>query len=245
MAGERLVRILARLESTGTPEPGTAALCAMSVELAAVTGAGIMLMPGGDPSGPLCTTDEVSSLLEDLQWTSGEGPCVDAYRHDRPVAEPDLSDPATVRWPAFTPPAVEAGARAVFGFPLQVGAVRLGALNLYRDRRGPLSVEQHADTLVMAGVTARAILVMQAGTAPGRVAPALDAGAGFPYVVHQATGMVAAQLDCGVAEALVRMRAHAFGNDRLLTDVAVDVVARRLRFSDDGDDHEPGSGRER
>jgi len=245
MAGERLVRILARLESAGTSEPGTVALCALAAELAAVTGAGIMLMAGDTPAGPLCTTDAVSARIEDLQTTSGEGPCVDAYRQDRPVVEPDLSDPANQRWPAFTPPAVDAGARAVFGFPLQVGAVRLGALNLYRDRRGPLSAEEHADTLVMAGVAARAILVMQAGAAPGQLAPALDAGAAFPYVVHQATGMVAAQLDCGMADALVRLRAHAFRTDRPLADVAADVVARRLRFGDDTEDHEPGSGRER
>src|SRR5207249_7772270 len=73
----------------------------------------------------------------------GEGPCVDACRQDRVVAEPDLADPVTRRWLAFTRPALRAGARAVFGFPLRVGTVRLGALNLYRDRPGPLSGEQH------------------------------------------------------------------------------------------------------
>jgi hypothetical protein len=44
--------------------------------------------------------------------------------------------------------------------------------------------------------------------------------------------MVAAQLDVSLAEALVRLRAHAFGHDRRLTDVAQDVVARKLRFRD-------------
>ncbi len=83
-----------------------------------------------------------------MQYTLGEGPCVDAYQKDMVVSEPDLADPETVRWLAFTPPALQAGVRAVFGFPLRVGTVRLGALNLYRDRPGPLGAEQHADALV-------------------------------------------------------------------------------------------------
>jgi hypothetical protein len=85
-----------------------------------------MLMSGEIPRGSLCTSNEVSQLIEELQYTLGEGPYVDAYQQDRVVAEPDLADPMTRRWLAFTPPALQAGARAVFGFPLRVGTVRLG-----------------------------------------------------------------------------------------------------------------------
>jgi hypothetical protein len=120
--------------------------------------------------------------------------------------------------------------RAVFGFPLHVGAVRLGALNLYRDRPGPLTDDQHADALVMADVAAQAVLVLQANAPPGQLAAALEASSDFQYVVHQASGMVAAQLDVSVGQALVRLKAHAFGNERPLTEVARDVVARRMRF---------------
>ena len=123
--------------------------------------------------------------------------------------------------------------RAVFGFPLQVGSVRLGALNLCRDRAGPLSDDQHADALVMADIAAQAVLVLQANAPPGQLAAALGAGADFHYVVHQAAGMVAAQLEVSVGQALVRLRAYAFGNDRSLTDVAKDVIARKLRFDAD------------
>jgi hypothetical protein len=120
--------------------------------------------------------------------------------------------------------------RAVFGFPLQVGSVRLGALNLCRDRPGPLSDDQHADALVMAGIAAQAVLVLQTGAPPEELASELGAGADFHYVVHQASGMVAAQLKVSVGQALVRLRAYAFGNDRALDEVAKDVVARTLRF---------------
>ncbi len=146
------------------------------------------------------------------------------------MLEPDLAQPDTLRWLAFTPPAIAAGVRAVFGFPLQVGAVRLGALNLCRDRPGPLSDDQHADALVMAGIAAQAVLVLQTGAPLDELASELGAGADFHYVVNQASGMVAAQLEVSVGQALVRLRAYAFGNDRNLTEVANDVVARELRF---------------
>ncbi len=228
MACHRLLRILARIEDGG---PGPARLCEVSADLMAMTGAGIMLMSGEVPRGSVCSSNEVSALIEDLQYTLGEGPCVDAYRQDRPILEADLAARGAARWAAFTPEALAAGARAVFGFPLHVGAVRLGALNLYRDRPGPLDDDQHADALVLAGVAARAVLAMQAGAPPGRLGTELEGGADLRFVVHQASGMVSAQLDVSVGEALIRLRAHAFADHRPLDEVAQDVVGGRLRFA--------------
>jgi hypothetical protein len=106
---------------------------------------------------------------------------------------------------------------------------------LHRDAPGPLDDEQHADALVMAQVAAELVLLLQAEAPPGQLAAELEAGADFPYVVHQASGMVAAQLDITVGQALIRLRAHAFGNGRRLGEVAGDVVARKLRFDPDVD----------
>jgi hypothetical protein len=237
MVGERRARILALLGGSEAPGLETKRLCEVCAEVTGMTGAGIMLMSGDVPRGSVCTTDEVSDLIEQLQYELGEGPCVDAYNLDQPILEPDLVDPATPRWLAFAGPAIAAGVRAVFGFPLQVGAVRLGALNLYCDRSGPLTGDQHADALVMADVAAQAVLVLQANAPPGQVAAELEAGADFQYVVHQAAGMVAAQLDVSVGQALIRLRAHAFADDRPLAEVAADVVARTLRLG--GDDPAP------
>lgn len=205
-------------------------LCAGCVKITGVTGAGVMLMSGDIPRGSLCTTNAVSHLIEELQYTLGEGPCIDAYQQDQVVTEPDLADPVTRRWPAFTPPTVAAGVRAMFGFPLRVGTVRLGALNLYRDRSGPLTGSQHADALVVADVTARWVLEAQAGAPAGEVAAALETGADFHFTVHNAAGMVSVQQQISVTEALILLRAYAFTHDRLLAGVAEDVIARRLRL---------------
>lgn len=231
--GDRRLQILERLVGTDSAVLDLKLLCERTVEVTGMSGAGIMLMSGDIPRGALCTTNDVSAIIEELQFSLGEGPCVDAYREDRPVLESDLLHPSVRRWVAFTGPAVEAGVRAVFGFPLQVGAVRLGALNLYRDRPGPLSDAQYGDALIVADITAQAVLVVQADASPGTLAAALETNSNFNYVVHQASGMVAAQLGSTVGQALVRLRAYAFGNDQSLTTVANAVVARTLRFEPD------------
>lgn len=232
MAGTRRRHILERLVDRESGGFETKRLCAVCAEITQLDGAGIMLMSGDVARGSVCTTNAVSALIEDLQFELGEGPCVDAYHDDQPVLEPDLAHPRRVRWPAFSTPALGAGVRAVFGFPLQLGAARLGALNLYRDEPGDLGDEQHADALVMASVAAEVVLLLQADAPPGRLASELEAGANFQFVVHQASGMIAAQLGVSVATALIRLRAFAFANERPLTAVAEDVVQRVLRFDE-------------
>jgi len=230
MAGDRLHRVLADLSAGGTDVWSSARLCRECVKIVGVDGAGVMLMSGDIPRGSLCSTNEASHLIEELQYTLGEGPCVDAYQQDRVVTEPDLADPATPRWVAFTPPALDAGVRAVFGFPMRSGTVRLGALNLYRDWSGPLTDDQHADALVLAEVAARWVLEAQAGAAPDAVAQELEIGADFHFVVHNAAGIVSVQQGISVTEALIRLRAYAFSHGRLLADVAEDVIAHRFRL---------------
>ena len=237
---DRLLRILRRLEDDGGG--GAVALCRVAAEEVGVTGAGIMLMWDGSPRGSVCSSNDMSTRIEELQYTLGEGPCIDAYRLDRPIGESDLERPAAPRWLAFTEPAIAAGARAVFGFPMQVGAVRLGALNLIRDQRGELTVEQHADALLMASVAARAVLAIQAGSPPGALATELEQQAELRFVVHQAAGMVAAQVGVDVREALIRRRARAVAESRPLGELAEAVVAKRLRFDDDDDEEDEQEG---
>lgn len=117
MAGDRLLRILARLEAGAGSSPRPTRLCEVCAEVMCMTGAGIMLMSGEVRRGSVCSSNHLSARIEDLQYTLGDGPCIDAYERDRPVVEPDLAGNGVSRWPAFTPLAVEAGARAAFGFP--------------------------------------------------------------------------------------------------------------------------------
>lgn len=232
MPSERLARILgllSDLDGSGVPR-----LCEVAAEVTGMTGAGVMLLGADGPRASVCTSDNASSAIEEAQYTLGEGPCVDAYRLGTAIGEADLAGAAHTRWVAFTPHALGVGARAVFGYPVRVGAARLGALNLYRVEPGPLDDEQHASALVMADVAARAVLAAQAGAPPETVGIDIDNDMEMWGVVHQAAGMVSVQLGVPVAEALVRLRARAFTMEGLVSDVAREVVERRLRFDTDG-----------
>ncbi len=233
MTDERVLEVQARFTS-GAKSLDAQRLCDVCAEVAQMSGAGIMMMSGDIQRGSLCTTDKVSALIEELQFSLSEGPCLDAFHGARPVLEPDLANASDVRWTAFTEAALEAGVAAIFGFPISIGPVKLGALNLYRDEPGGLTSQQHGDCLILADIVARSVIMMQAHATPGQLAQEFESGADFELDVHQASGMVAAQLGASVGQALIRMQAHAFGNGRSLRSVASAVIGRELRF--DGPD---------
>jgi len=225
----QLLEILHGLaDDRGAGQGSGARLVSACVNVLSVTGAGIMIMVDGGHRGTLGSSDAAMGVVEELQFTLGEGPCLDSYRLGRPILEPSLADPVTPRWPRFTPRAVKAGVEAIFGFPLQIGAIRLGALDIYLDRPGHLNDECLADALVMADVVTHEILELQAGAPPEALASELDTAQNLRAVVHQASGMVAVQLGIPIVDALIRLRAHTYANKQRVNDVARDVVERRL-----------------
>jgi hypothetical protein len=209
-------------------QPGSSALCLECVDALDVTGAGIMLRSAAGHLGVLCASNPASGVVEDLQFTLGQGPCVDVCDTGIPVLEPDLTTPGFSRWPAFTPPAVRAGVRAIFGFPLQVGPIRLGALDVYNDHPGDLRPEQLAEAVSLADFVTHRVLDLQAEADAGSLASELADPETLRASVHQASGMLSARLDISVDAALMRLRAHAFSVERPINDVARDVVARHL-----------------
>ena len=118
----------ATAQSTGQPER----ICELCVELLDVTGAGISMVTDFGNRGVICSTDPVSARIEELQVTLAEGPCVDAVRSGAPVLIPDLTERylAVERWPVFMEGAMAAGVCAVFAFPLRIGVISVGAIDL-------------------------------------------------------------------------------------------------------------------
>ena len=91
--------------SADTDLPGRlVAMCAAGVP---VTGAGIIVMTDSGPGAMVASTDGPARIMEELQFSLGEGPCVDASRSQRPVLQPVLAGTGVQRWPGFA-----AGARA-------------------------------------------------------------------------------------------------------------------------------------
>ncbi|HET7329087.1 MAG TPA: GAF and ANTAR domain-containing protein [Nocardioidaceae bacterium] len=237
MATARVRQILSQVldqHRDGTTLPGV--LCELCARQLLVTGVGLALFTDAGHEGVVAATDQTAMTLEELQFTSGEGPCVDASRGGRPVLQPDLATTAPRRWPGFASGAAEAGIAAVFAFPLQVGWVRVGVLDLYRDTTGSLDGEDLTEALAFADAALALLLDLQELTPSAQdMHPNLADPVGRRPEIHQATGMIAVQAAVGLAEALVLLRARAFGSGRTVAEIAREVVNRTLRF-DNGDE---------
>lgn len=194
------------------------------------SGVGVSVMTDDGIHGVAVASDPHTARVEELQFTFGEGPCIDAFADGIPVLVPDLADSAVKRWPVYTPAVQAEGVGAVFAFPLQIGAARLGVLDVLRTRPGPLS---GAD-LTCALITADTIVTMLLG-GQERAASAEMVDLGPRAVIFQAQGMIAVQLGIPLGEAMVRIRAHAYAQNRPPSEVAADIVSRRLRFDLDLD----------
>lgn len=234
---QRILRDLQSQSSDGTTLPQL--LCAACTSSVPVTGVGMALMSARGPEGLVAATDGVATTMEELQFTSGEGPCVDASTTGGPVLQPQLAITAPRRWPAFGPAALDAGIEAIFAFPLQVGAIRLGVLDLYRDQPGSLTSAQLSEALSFADAATRIMLHLQdqMPTGEGLHPDLVLAQHNDAPEVHQATGMVSVQAAVGLTEALLLLRASAFSTDRAILAVAHDVVRGTLRFPRDLDHH--------
>ena len=226
MDPERVARVGAVLRSAGTERT----LCVSSARVARVDGAGVVLILRGRALGTVCVSDAITDAVEEVQYTLGEGPCLDAFATQEPVLVPDLDAEDLVRWPGFRQGALAAGVHAVFGFPILVGTVCIGALNLYQLQPGALSDEQIADATVVAHLAGRTVLDWQSVAGEGSLARQLEHLPANRAVIHQATGMVSVQAAVPVDDAIALLRAYAFSNDQPISDVATDILQGRLRF---------------
>ena len=212
--------------------------CAAVMPVVGVDSAAVTVVLSAGQRETVHASGRIAADMEELILTLGEGPGVDtSFAGPSLVADLNAAD-CQARWPVFAPAAVAAGVQALFALPLRVGGVGLGVMCLYRSRPGSLNGEQLADALVLADTVLALLLDAKQdnGFAAGERWSEL-AGPLHPEV-HQATGMLTVQLGVTAAVAFVRLRAYAFAQERRLSDVARDVVARRLRL--DGSEPPPG-----
>ncbi|MGD6744306.1 ANTAR domain-containing protein [Streptomyces sp. BH106] len=238
MTGNGMDEVLRCLRPGSDRDPAAAGARALGVEGVAVSVFARSPAEADSARGPepLWWFPELSLRFEELQFTLGEGPGPDAARAGVPVLEPDLQRVRPERWPVLLPAARQLGVHGVCCFPLALGGARLGLLTLLCDGSA-LSERQLRDTNTLTAALTAALLGDRLWPPEGLQRA----------VVHQATGMLSVQLGTSMGDALVRLRASAYGSERSLGDVAEDIVARRLRFDDGTQDdgngpHLPESG---
>jgi hypothetical protein len=236
---ERIVAVRALIagqDSTGAPAGVVGwlrRLCTAAARTVPAWGVGVSVVSEEGIRGVAAASDPVSEALEELQFALGEGPCLDVFASRRVVLEPDLGNGASVRWLAYAPAAQAQGVGAVFAFPLQVGAARLGVMDLYRRSPGALSDESLAQALTFAEVAVETLLDAQGHAVVGEAAEGLDLALESHYVIYQAQGMTMVDLGVPLVDALARLRAHAYAHDRPLREIARDIVAGRLCLQPD------------
>lgn len=231
MTAARVAEILSSVleDATGSTDVPHRLVMAATQALP-VTGVGLALMTDAGPAGTVAISDGPAATMEELQFSLGEGPCIDASTTGRPVLQPDLGSSGAGRWPGFTAGALDAGIRAVFALPLRLGGIKLGVLDLYRDHAGELSPGELAEALSFADAATTLLLQLQAEAS-------VD-GSGVRGIeviedraeVHQATGKVSVQLGSDMAEALLRLRARAYASERPILELSRDVLDGTVRF---------------
>jgi ANTAR domain/GAF domain len=213
-------------------------LCEACVLLFDVDAAAISLVFDGASSGTLGSSGAPARTYDELQFTLGEGPCLDSVSFRTPVLVADLADPDEARWPIYGPALLSHQIRGVFAMPVLVAGEHVGALDLFRAQPGDLKGDFFAGAIVAAELAGVPLLdVMNDDLLAAVNDPESNAWTELHALsraeVSQATGMLVAQLGVEPAEALVRLRAHAYATGRSSTDVARDILDRRLRLEAD------------
>ena len=213
-------------------------LCEACVVLLDIDAAAISLVFDGANSGTLGSSGAPARIYDELQFTLGEGPCLDSVLRRIPILIVDLADPAEARWPAYRPAMLAHQIRGVYAIPVVVAGEFVGALDLFRARPGPLLATDLAGAVAAAELAAIPVLDLLDGDLHAAVTdPNSDAWAELNRLtraeVSQAIGMLVAQLEVEPALALILLRAHAYATGRSVTDIARDILDRRLKLEAD------------
>ena len=204
----RLGRILPILLANRGEGSLVGAICLTAVAAIGVDGAGLTLLTS-EHRGPVCAHGAFASMGEDLQLSLGEGPWADAFEAGELIEVTDLVSDKGTRWPIFSEGMADAGAGSLASFPLRIGGARFGALTLYRSAFGELSSDQVADSYVIAQLAAHLIVGEQARIGGDLIISEIETGFARMEPIHQATGMIMAQISVGAEDALARLRGAA------------------------------------
>ena len=213
-------------------------LCEACVSVFDIDAAAISLVFAGATSGTLGASSDPARTYDELQFTFGEGPCLDSIARRAPILVTDLAAPEARRWPAYGPAMLHHDVRAIFAIPVVLAGEYVGALDMFRAQPGRLEGEQLANAIVAAELAGIPLLDLMDGDLQAAVNdPDSNAWAELTALsrneVSQATGMLVAQLDVDPAEALVRLRARAYATGRSATDLARDIIDRKIRLNTD------------
>ncbi|MEB3370126.1 GAF and ANTAR domain-containing protein [Saccharopolyspora mangrovi] len=207
-------------------------VCQVAVDALPFDGASITTMTDSHRQEPVCATNEAARRITELQFELGEGPDLDAHESGRPVHVLDLAELGEHHWPLFGHAVGGELARTLHALPLNTDGASLGTLCFHSATLEHLAVQDVANARRTADIATWAVLGVIAQEAPQQEIDRLQGRLQCWVKLHQAIGVISAQMQVEIETALTCLRAHAFVCDRRLSDVAHDVVIGTLRFDD-------------
>jgi GAF domain-containing protein len=197
------------------------------VELLPADAAGLLLADRRGALHVVSSSTEHARVVELFQLETDEGPCLDCFRSSGSVTVPDLRDAAT-RWPRFVPRAEAEGFRSVHAVPLRLRNQTIGALNLFGARPGALPPADLRLSQALADVATIGLLQERAIRDRDVLAKQLQGALGSRVIIEQAKGVLAERGGLDMPEAFEALRTHARKTNRRLSDLARDVVNRKI-----------------
>jgi hypothetical protein len=199
------------------------------VDVLPVSGAAVSTMGALLSTETISASDDLAARLDELQFDLSEGPCWQAIAGRRPVLAPALGSRGNADWPTFAAAAANAGVNSMFAFPLVVGSLSVGAVDLYSLPEVDLTRDQCLQAIAMSEIIGRHVL--RHAIRAGEIPDAEEEPGGFSRrVVHQATGIVIAQLGISADDARLVVQGHAFAVGRPMKEVARDILTGALAF---------------
>jgi GAF domain-containing protein len=217
---EVLAGSLRRLERTGAGDilGAVAEVIHAAVDLFQVTGSGLMVVDEQQDLHYVAASNTSSKIMEQVQSRAGEGPCVSAFVHNRPIRTEDLH--TEQRWPRVRDIFLQHGVVAVLGVPVRMGGVPIGTLDLFVDRPYPwqddeaAALERYAD--LVESTLGAALAAQRAGVLADQLQHALD----YRIVIERAVGYLMARRATDAERAFDELRRTARSQRRKVAEVA-------------------------
>ena len=187
------------------------------------------------PSETVSATDEVATRVDEIQFDLSEGPCWAALATDAPVLETDLVQRPNAAWPAFNEAVRSEPVGAVFAFPVAFGPFPLGAIDVYVPQPATIEEDTVRQAMTLASAVSRRVLRRALRSIADQDDALLDRSPSSRRVVHQATGVVLAQLDISPEDAYLLLQGHAFARRTTMRRVAEEILDGTVRFEKRGD----------
>ncbi|MET0628553.1 MAG: GAF and ANTAR domain-containing protein [Acidimicrobiia bacterium] len=198
-------------------------LAERSVELLDVSAAGIMLADEESRLRHAACSSEQMRLVELFELQIEQGPCFDAYKTQEPV-RCDSPVVAETRWPRFAPHAIAAGFQGVSAVPLRLRSQVVGALNLFSSGASSLDDDDLRVAQAMADVATIGLLQERALRDSRAFSTQLQGALNSRIAIEQAKGIVAEYGQISVDAAFARLRRFARSHNKLLSEVARQVI---------------------